>query len=69
MDSEDSAPTSMAPSAVASEIAELRDSVRLSQEKRSPLPQPLFWSLFAHKITAIRKKKELESSLRELLEG
>lgn len=54
---------------IAIEIAELKQAVEKAQQKRSKLPQPLFWSLFSKKIESIKEKKAIESTIRGLLDS
>ncbi len=67
-DADDTESVPSGVSAIAAEISDLKDSIRRTQEKRDPLPQPLFWSLFAHKVDAIRRKKALKTSLQEIFD-
>jgi hypothetical protein len=54
-------------SATAKEIADLQDRILKLAHNRERLPQPLFWSLFNSRIHEIKKNKELERLLNDVL--
>ena len=54
-------------SVVAKELDSLQSSVRKVVTTRDTLPHRLFWSLFHHRIDAIKKKKEARRYLCQLL--
>jgi len=54
-------------SAVATNIDNLQATVRRLAEEREVLPQPLFWSLFHTRLTAIKKQKEIARVVSEAL--
>ena len=54
-------------SATAKEIADLQDKILKFARNRERLPQPLFWSLFNSRIREIKKNKELERLLNDML--
>jgi len=54
-------------SATAKEIADLQDKILKFARNRERLPQPLFWSLFNSRIRDIKKNKELERLLNDVL--
>ena len=56
-------------SALAQEIEALKSSVLQAEKKRFPLPQPLFWSLFSHRLKAIKDKKRLQDTIDDILDG
>ena len=47
-------------SAISSNIDNLKATVKRLSEEREVLPQPLFWSLFHSRLSAIKKQKEIE---------
>ena len=59
----------LTPSETALEIARLKAATMKALSERSKLPQPLFWSLFKHKIEEIKKGKATRRLLREVLSG
>jgi hypothetical protein len=60
-------PTPREPSRVAQKIERLRRASLQAAQERERLPQPLFWSLFQHKIEEMKREKELRRLLDELL--
>jgi len=54
-------------SAVAENIESLQATVRRLAEEREVLPQPLFWSLFHSRLSAIKKQKEISRVVAEAL--
>jgi|GEM_PF-2448990 len=54
-------------SATAKEIADLQEKILKFARNRERLPQPLFWSLFNSRIRDIKKNKELERLLNDVL--
>lgn len=51
----------------ANEIAALHEKLMRLARERERLPQPLFWSLFNSRIQEIKKNKELQRMLSEVL--
>lgn len=47
-------------SAISANIDNLKATVKRLSEEREVLPQPLFWSLFHSRLSAIKKQKEIE---------
>ena len=56
-------------STIALEIERLKKATIEAAAKRDQLPQPLFWSLFHSSLKEIRKAKEEERVLSQLLES
>lgn len=54
-------------SQTAKEIADLQDKILKLANSRERLPQPLFWSLFNSRIRDIKKNKELDRLLSDVL--
>jgi len=54
-------------SQTAKEIADLQERILRLANSRERLPQPLFWSLFNSRIKEIKKNKELERLLNDVL--
>jgi hypothetical protein len=54
-------------SSVASNIESLQTTVKRLAEERDVLPQPLFWSLFHTRLSAIKKQKEIARVVSEAL--
>lgn len=54
-------------SRIAERISRLFDKSQDAAKKRERLPQPLFWSLFYHEITSIRREKEEKRLVQEIL--
>jgi hypothetical protein len=57
-DSDESEPRER--SAVATNIDNLKATVKRLADEREVLPQPLFWSLFHTRLASIKKQKEIE---------
>ncbi|MCO6431354.1 MAG: hypothetical protein J5J00_10875 [Deltaproteobacteria bacterium] len=56
------------PTNTAREIQRIKKAVITAADKRQRLPQPLFWSLFHNALKDVRRSKERERALAELLE-
>lgn len=54
-------------SVVATNIDNLKATVKRLSEEREVLPQPLFWSLFHSRLASIKKQKEIERVVGEAL--
>jgi hypothetical protein len=54
-------------SAISANIDNLKATVKRLSEEREVLPQPLFWSLFHSRLSAIKKQKEIERVVGEAL--
>ncbi len=54
-------------SAVAQDIERLKSTVTRLAAEREVLPQPLFWSLFHTRLSAIRKQKEISRVVEDAL--
>ncbi|MEY4668539.1 MAG: hypothetical protein RL518_1238 [Pseudomonadota bacterium] len=54
-------------SVVASNIESLQATVKRLAAEREVLPQPLFWSLFHTRLSAIKKQKEISRVVSEAL--
>lgn len=54
-------------SALAANIDSLQATVKRLTEERDVLPQPLFWSLFHSRLSAIKKQKEISRVVSEAL--
>ena len=54
-------------SEIAEAVERLKSATVSAADKRSRLPQPLFWSLFASEIANIKKKKSLKRTVDALL--
>ena len=52
---------------VAEAVERLKHATVTAAQKRDRLPQPLFWSLFASEIEAIREKKAAKRIVHSLL--
>jgi hypothetical protein len=50
---------------VAGQVQVLKDTVLRLAAERERLPQPLFWSLFNTRLSAIRKEKALKRAVDE----
>lgn len=55
------------PSALASELKALKERIFSLASSREKLPQPLFWSLFRLRISSLKKKKEKDRLLDDIL--
>jgi TATA-binding protein-associated factor Taf7 len=56
-------------SALAEDLANLKNTITRLVENRERLPQPMFWSLFNARINDIKKQKELERVVNLSLTG
>lgn len=56
-------------SPLAIEIQQFKQSLLDAEKKRHPLPQPLFWSLFTHRLNSLKSKKKLQETITDILDG
>jgi hypothetical protein len=56
-------------SAIAEEVRALELAISRSVSKRERMPQPTFWFLFHKRIEEIKKKRELQRKVDEILGG
>ena len=55
------------PSKLSQDLQRLRDATLRVVDTRERLPQPLFWSLFNHQVTAIKKRKKKHRDVQRAL--
>ena len=56
-------------SAVAQEVARLKEAAFSAMDKRERLPQPLFWSAFGYAVSRLRSAKHRARMLKDVFEG
>lgn len=57
------------PSSIAQKLEQIKELTLAAAQKRSHLPQPLFWSLFHAQLAEVKREKKALRELEELFTG